>query len=251
MPIYDYEIVLRGDSLPRPVNYALVRVVPPAGTVIDNTKAPVVVIDRVPARARHWGIQAGKRGRSGVQGETSGLRDRLRCRPRGRSNDRRCCAAFTVFLEKVIELQPPLSRSLLSSGTARPVGMQSWPPACGLIRLGRWSLPVDRCPIRRRARPESDADSGELLGGTWTARLLSDLGGGIFDGAWLVSNFDNLNWPIRIGPNSTTSWPSRKRKSTATWISRSGGGLLHFRGEELEYMVDNLFVGNKLSTGQT
>ena len=27
--IYDYEIILRGDSLPRPVNYALVRVVPP------------------------------------------------------------------------------------------------------------------------------------------------------------------------------------------------------------------------------
>ena len=43
--IYDYEMVLGGDSLPRPVNYALVRVVPPAGTVIDDTKAPVVVID--------------------------------------------------------------------------------------------------------------------------------------------------------------------------------------------------------------
>ena len=73
VPIYDYEIILRGDSLPRPVNYALVRVVPPAGTVIDNTKAPVVVIDPRRPGARHWGIQAGKRGRSGVQGETSGL----------------------------------------------------------------------------------------------------------------------------------------------------------------------------------
>ena len=30
--IYDYEFVLRGDALPRPVNYALVRVVPPAAT---------------------------------------------------------------------------------------------------------------------------------------------------------------------------------------------------------------------------
>ena len=27
--IYDYEVILRGTSLPRPVNYALVRVVPP------------------------------------------------------------------------------------------------------------------------------------------------------------------------------------------------------------------------------
>ena len=53
--IYDYEIVLRGDSLPRPVNYGLVRVVPPEGTAIDNTKAPVVVIDPRPARGRALG----------------------------------------------------------------------------------------------------------------------------------------------------------------------------------------------------
>ena len=43
--IFDYEVILRGTSLPRPVNYALVRVVPPQGTVIDQSKRPVVVID--------------------------------------------------------------------------------------------------------------------------------------------------------------------------------------------------------------
>ena len=92
VPIYDSEIILRGDSLPQPVNYALVRVVPPPGTVIDNTKAPVVVIDPAPAKGRASGIQAGKRGWSGLQSETSGLRYRLRGGPGGRSNDRRCRA---------------------------------------------------------------------------------------------------------------------------------------------------------------
>jgi Protein of unknown function (DUF3141) len=43
--IYDFEIVLRGDTLTRPVNYALVRVIPPAGVEIDERKRPVVVID--------------------------------------------------------------------------------------------------------------------------------------------------------------------------------------------------------------
>ena len=50
--IYDYEYILRGTNLPRPVNYALVRVVPPSGTVIDHTKRPVVVID--PRRPGAW-----------------------------------------------------------------------------------------------------------------------------------------------------------------------------------------------------
>ncbi|HUK09470.1 MAG TPA: DUF3141 domain-containing protein [Stellaceae bacterium] len=43
--IYDFEFVMHGNALPRPVNYALVRVLPPAGIQIDERKRPVVVID--------------------------------------------------------------------------------------------------------------------------------------------------------------------------------------------------------------
>ncbi len=35
--------------------------------------------------------------------------------------------------------------------------------------------------------------NGGLLGGILPALLLADLGGGIFDGAYLVSNFEQLN----------------------------------------------------------
>ena len=35
--------------------------------------------------------------------------------------------------------------------------------------------------------------SGGLLGGSWLTALAGDLGGGKFDGAWLVQNFENLN----------------------------------------------------------
>src|SRR6202011_853647 len=35
---FDAELVLDGRSLPRPVNYALVRIVPPKGVSIDSSK---------------------------------------------------------------------------------------------------------------------------------------------------------------------------------------------------------------------
>src|SRR4249920_1098693 len=39
------ELVVDGRKLPRPVNYALVRVVPPKGVEIDASKRPFVIVD--------------------------------------------------------------------------------------------------------------------------------------------------------------------------------------------------------------
>src|SRR5580765_5347390 len=39
------ELVLDGRKLPRPVNYGLVRVVPPEGVTIDDKRRPFVVVD--------------------------------------------------------------------------------------------------------------------------------------------------------------------------------------------------------------
>ena len=35
--------------------------------------------------------------------------------------------------------------------------------------------------------------TGGLVGGTWITALMGDLGAGTFDGAWLVTNFENLD----------------------------------------------------------
>src|SRR6201998_4308003 len=40
---FEAELVLDGRSLPRPVNYALVRIIPPTGTAGDPRKRPVFV----------------------------------------------------------------------------------------------------------------------------------------------------------------------------------------------------------------
>src|SRR6266403_1239495 len=42
---FEAELVLDGRSLPRPVNYALVRIVPPAGSSIERRKRPFLVFD--------------------------------------------------------------------------------------------------------------------------------------------------------------------------------------------------------------
>jgi hypothetical protein len=43
--IYDSEPVIRGEKLPHPVNYSLLRVIPPDDAEIDDRKCPVLVID--------------------------------------------------------------------------------------------------------------------------------------------------------------------------------------------------------------
>ena len=42
---YEPELVVDGRTLERPVNYALVRIVPPAGVEVDMKRRPFVVID--------------------------------------------------------------------------------------------------------------------------------------------------------------------------------------------------------------
>jgi len=42
---FDHEVLMSGLSLPRPINYALWRIVPPQGLATDRRKRPVVVID--------------------------------------------------------------------------------------------------------------------------------------------------------------------------------------------------------------
>src|SRR5215813_7909205 len=42
---FDYDVVLDGRGLDRPVNYALVRIVPPEGVTVDAKRRPYIIID--------------------------------------------------------------------------------------------------------------------------------------------------------------------------------------------------------------
>jgi hypothetical protein len=92
--------------------------------------------------------------------------------------------------------------------------------------------------------------AGGLLGGTWLASLTSDLGAGTFDGAWLVQNFENLNpantfWDkyYQLFADVDTE-PQRFLEFERWW-----GGYYLLNREEIEWITQNLFVGNKLWSG--
>jgi hypothetical protein len=93
--------------------------------------------------------------------------------------------------------------------------------------------------------------SGGLLGGSWLAALASDLGNGKFDGGWLVQNFENLNpantlWTKQYNLYSKIDTePPRYLEFERWW-----GGHVNLNAEEIQFIVDELFIGNNLAAGR-
>jgi hypothetical protein len=93
--------------------------------------------------------------------------------------------------------------------------------------------------------------AGGLNGGSWLTALTSDLGGGKFVGTWLVLNFDAL------GP---ANWLWGKQYEVYANIDTGGqrylefekwwGDFIQLNGDELQFLVDNLFIGDKLTRNQ-
>ena len=157
--IYDFEYVLRGDALPRPVNYALVRVLPPAGVKLDERKRPVVIID--PRAGQGPGIGGFK--------PVSEIGDAFKfghpvyfigfsAEPLEGQRVEDVARAHTVFIEKVRELHPEstrqaLRRRKLSGRLARDDGGLYAPRSRGADPHRRGAALL----LGRRARQESDA----------------------------------------------------------------------------------------------
>ena len=92
--------------------------------------------------------------------------------------------------------------------------------------------------------------SGGLLGGSWLTALAGDLGAGIFDGAALVQNFENQNPANTLWTKQYNLWsridtePERYLDFEKWW-----GGHVTLNAEEMQWIVDELFVGNHLAAG--
>jgi pimeloyl-ACP methyl ester carboxylesterase len=251
--IFDHEIILKGTELPRPVNYGLVRVEPPPGVTIDETKRPVVVID--PRAGQGPGIGGFK--------PTSEIGEAFDAGhpvyfigftvdPLEGQTIEDVAVAHTIFLQKVIDLQPKAEGKPMLIGNCQ-AGWHALMAACirpdltGPVVLAGapvsyWGGVHGENPMRY---------TGGLMGGTWMARLISDLGGGIFDGAWLISNFDSLNPANTYWTKPYNVWSQpEKEQDRYLGFEKWWGAFVRLRGEELQYMVDNLFVGNKFSTAQ-
>ncbi len=250
---YEAELVMDGRTLDRPVNYALVRIVPPAGVKVDERRRPFVIVD---PRAGHGpgigGFKAdseiGVAFRAGHQCYFIGfLPDPM---PGQTIED--IVLAEAAFLEKVIELHPqadgkPCVVGNCQAGWAIMMLAAVRPELFGPIivagsPLSYWAGVRGQYPMRY---------TGGLLGGSWLTALTSDLGNGLFDGAWLVQNFENQNpsntlWTKQYNLYSRIDTEAPRYLGFERWW----GAHVNLNESEIQFIVDELFIGNKLASGR-
>jgi len=249
---YAVEPVLDGRTLERPTNYGLVRIVPPKGTEIDPTRRPFVVID---PRAGHGPGIGGFKADSEIG---VALKAGHPCYFVGFLPDpvpgqtlADVARAEAKFLEKVISLHPdadgkPCVIGNCQAGWAVMILAALRPDLAGPLiiagaPLAYWAGVHGKNPMRY---------SGGLLGGSWLTALTSDLGGGKFDGAWLVQNFENMNpgntlWAKQYNVYSKVDTEAPRYLEFEKWW----GGHVSLNAEEIQFIVDELFVGNNLAAG--
>ena len=92
--------------------------------------------------------------------------------------------------------------------------------------------------------------TGGLLGGTWLTSLAGDIGNGIFDGAHLVANFESLHpsntyWKKAYHLYSKVDTEAPRYLEFEKWW----GSPVLLTSDEMETISNDLFVGNKLTSG--
>ena len=250
---YPVELVIDGRKLARPVNYVLARVVPPPDMRIDAARRPFVIVD---PRAGHGPGIGGFKADSEVG---FALKAGHPCyfvgflpEPMPGQSIEDIARAEAIFLEKVIALHPsadgkPCVIGNCQAGWAIMMVAAMRPELFGPIilagsPLSYWEGVHGQNPMRY---------TGGLLGGSWLTALTSDLGGGKFDGAWLVQNFENQNpantlWSKQYNLYSKIDTEAPRYLTFERWW----GGHVHLNAEEIQFIVDELFVGNKLAAGR-
>jgi hypothetical protein len=249
---FDHELVMSGRSLARPMNYSLYRIVPPKGVMIDPLKRPVVVVD--PRAGEGPGI-------GGFKTESE-VGDALHAghpvyfigfgsTPAPGQQFLDVVEGQVAFFERVVELHPNAPRPF-AIGNCQ-AGYQTLMVAmlrpdlfgpCLVVGspMSYWQGVHGKNPMRY---------SGGLLGGSWLTAMTSDLGNGIFDGTWLVLNFDNLGpanwlWGKQYQLYSEVDTDGERYLDFEKWW----GDFIQLNGDELQYLVDNLFIGDKLTRNQ-
>jgi len=249
---FKYETISDARTFEHPANYALVRIIPPKGVVVDNTKRPFVIVD---PRAGHGPGIGGFKDESEVGVALSAghpvyflifFPD-----PAPGQTMADIIDAEAEFIRIVSERHPKSQKPVIvgncQGGWAVMMLAAARPDIAGPLvingaPMSYWSGNDGESPMRY---------AGGLLGGAWLSLFAADLGAGKFDGAHLVQNFEYLN-------PANTLWekwyhlyanideePERFLEFERWW-----GGFYLMNEDEIRWIVNNLFVGNKLASGE-
>src|SRR6185295_13376213 len=238
---YAAELIIDGRKLDEPVNYALVRIIPPKGVEIDLDRRPFIVVD---PRAGHGPGIGGFKADSEIG---VAMKAGHPCyfvgflpEPMPGQTIADIARAEIRFLEKVIALHPdadgkPCVIGNCQAGWAVMIIAALQPDLFGpLILAGSplsyWAGVPGQNPMRY---------TGGLCGGSWLTALTGDLGGGKFDGAWLVQNFENLNpsntlWTKQYNVYSKIDTEADRYLEFERWW----GGHVNLNAEEIQFIVD-------------
>jgi pimeloyl-ACP methyl ester carboxylesterase len=252
---FAYETVMDGREFERPVNYALLRIVPPEGVAVDDRRRPYIIID---PRAGHGPGIGGFKDDSQVG---VALRDghpvyfvMFHPDPEPGQTLPDVTEAERRFVKRVRERHPDSPKPVLV-GNCQGGWAAMMLAAADAGEVG--PIVINGAPMSywSGASLEGQADNpmryaGGNLGGTWLASFSADLGNGVFDGAHLVQNFENLNpansyWDkYRHLYASIDSEPPRFLEFERWW-----GGFFLMNRAEIEWITQNLFVGNDVWAG--
>ncbi|MCG6939880.1 MAG: DUF3141 domain-containing protein [Thiohalocapsa sp.] len=249
---WEHEIVVDGSKLERPVNYSLVRIVPPEGVTVREDGRPYIIID---PRAGHGSGIGGFKHASEVGAAIHGGHPTyfvtFTRMPMPGQTLADVTAAEADFVREVRRLHPNSPKPVIigncQGGWASMLLAATNPDITGPVvangaPLSYWAGQKGKNPMRYL---------GGLVGGASTVHLLSDLGNGLFDGANLVFNFE------RLSP-SNTWW----EKYYSLWdkidtevprfvgFERWWGSFYYMTTDEIAWIVENLFVGNRLGRGK-
>jgi len=251
---FAHELVLDGATLAEPCNYALLRIVPPADMPpVNEDSRPLVVVD---PRAGHGpGIGGFKHDSEvGVAMRAGHPVYFVTFRPQPVDGQ----TLFTVmhaeaqFMETVIARHPqcpakPVVIGNCQAGWAMMALNATRPELFGPLMvvgapLSYWAGSSTLNPMRY---------SGAALGGSWLASFTADLGADRFDGAYLVENFEKLNPANTLWSRYYKLWSQVDSEAERFLeFERWWGGYFRMTGSEIETIVENLFVGNRLARGE-
>jgi pimeloyl-ACP methyl ester carboxylesterase len=253
-PVLDfgYEVIIDGHDLSTPVNYLLLKIKPPKGVVIDEKRAPVMIID---PRAGHGAGIGGFKPDSQV-GEAFADGHQVyfvafRPMPEPTQTIVDVRDAEIVFLRHIVEQHPhspkPIVVGNCQGGWAAMLLAAAVPDLMGPIVLNGspmsyWAGKVGDNPMRY---------TGGMRGGAMSALMLADMGNGLFDGANLVANFEALNpgnsfFGKYYNLYSNVDTEAQRFLDFEKWW----GGYCFMTEAEMRWILDNLFIGNKLATGE-
>jgi len=250
--VYDNEVVIDGHDLPRPVNYLLLKIIPIQGVEIFDWKRPYLIID---PRAGHGAGIGGFKPDSQVG---VALRDGhpvyfLVFRPHPEPNQTLAdvMRAEATFVSEIRGRHPKAPKPIIvgncQGGWATMILAAANPDITGPLvingaPLAYWSGRLGENPMRY---------FGGLYGGALPAIVFADLGYGEFDGAHLLTNFETLNPGRNYFSKYYDLFANIDRDRDAFLeFERWWGGLHYMNETEIRWIVEQLFIGNRLSRGE-